>query len=238
MQRRIFLLSAMLATVAPQSRAALQPTPSQGEGPFYPVQPIPLNNDLVHHAGGKAGGEWLELIGAVRDTSGAPLGDTLIEIWQCDAAGYYRHPRADLERVDRHFAGFGATRTSTAGEYHFRTLVPVPYTGRPPHIHVKLHRGERELLTSQIYLRGQEQENGVRRLFSAFSGDRGNLTIDPVALADNVKRASFDFVLNPLVLHAAPVPEPFAVCPDIKSVGRHKNISGISLELVGLLFSG
>lgn len=195
MKRRTFLLSAALATVTQQSRAALQPTPSQGEGPFYPVAPIPLNNDLVHHAGGKARGAWLELSGVVRDTSGAPLSDTLVEIWQCDAAGYYRHPRADRARVDRHFAGFGATRTSSAGEYRFSTLVPVPYTGRPPHIHVKLHRGGRERLTSQLYLRGQPRESGVRRLFSAFSGDRDKLTIDPVPVTDSLSRASFDFVL-------------------------------------------
>ncbi|MDH3713687.1 MAG: protocatechuate 3,4-dioxygenase [Gammaproteobacteria bacterium] len=193
MQRRIFLLSALFAGITQRLQAALQPTPSQGEGPFYPVQPIPLDNDLVHHAGGTAAGEHLELSGIVRDTAGKPLADALIEIWQCDAAGYYRHPRASSDRVDRHFAGFGAMRTSATGAYHFSTLMPVPYTGRPPHIHVKIHGANREYLTSQIYLQGKTKEGGV---FGLFSGDRGNLTIDPVSSSGNVKQARFDFVIE------------------------------------------
>jgi len=193
MQRRIFLLSALFAGFTKRLLAAFRPTPAQGEGPFYPVQPIPINSDLVHHAGGTAGGEHLQLSGVVRDTNGKPQADVLVEIWQCDAAGYYRHPRARSDSVDKHFAGFGAVKTSAAGEYRFNTLMPVPYSGRPPHIHVKIHADGREYLTSQIYLQGNEKEGGV---FGLFSGDRGNLTIDPVAGSDAVKHAEFDFVIE------------------------------------------
>jgi len=193
MQRRLFLLSAFFAGFTQRVLAALRPTPSQGEGPFYPVEPIELNNDLVHHAGGTAAGERLELSGVVRDSGGKPLADVLVEIWQCDAAGYYRHPRARSDSVDQHFAGFGAVKTSAAGEYRFSTLMPVPYTGRPPHIHVKIHADNREYLTSQIYLQGKEKEGGV---FGLFSGDRGNLTIDPVAGSGGLKHAEFDFVID------------------------------------------
>jgi len=193
MQRRIFLLSALLAGFTQRLLAAFQLTPPQGEGPFYPVEPISLNNDLVHHAGGTAVGERLELSGIVRDTSGKPVADVLVEIWQCDAAGRYRHPRAGSGQVDKHFAGSGAVKTSGTGNYRFSTLMPVPYTGRPPHIHVKIHGGNRAYLTSQIYLKGKAKEGGV---FGLFSGDRGNLTIDPVAGNGGLKHAEFDFVIE------------------------------------------
>jgi protocatechuate 3,4-dioxygenase beta subunit len=71
--------------------------------------------------------------------------------------------------------------------------MPVPYTGRPPHIHVKIHGDKREYLTSQIYLKGKEKESGV---FGLLSGDRGNLTIDPVKGSGDVKQARFDFVIE------------------------------------------
>ena len=112
MRRRAFVLLPVLAALAQRAWAKLQPTPSQAEGPFYPVQPIPLNNDLVHHDGGIARGEHLELRGVLRRSDGSPIADALIEIWQCDAAGRYRHPGDQQARVDKHFAGFGATRTA------------------------------------------------------------------------------------------------------------------------------
>jgi protocatechuate 3,4-dioxygenase beta subunit len=71
--------------------------------------------------------------------------------------------------------------------------MPVPYTGRPPHIHVKIHGDKREYLTSQIYLKGKEKESGV---FGLLSGDRGNLTIDPVSRGGNAKHATFNFVIE------------------------------------------
>ena len=197
MKRRVFLLTALFVAISERVLAKLKPTPSQVEGPFYPVEPIPLNNDLVHHAGGTAEGEQLDLSGVIRDAEGKPLANTLIEIWQCDAAGRYRHPRArNTESFDKHFAGFGAVKTSATGEYRFVTLMPVPYTGRPPHIHVKIHRNGKTLLTSQIYLKGQEKENGVIGLVSSMFGDRSTLIIDPVTIRANRRQARFDFVLE------------------------------------------
>ena len=120
MKRRIFLLSGLLAMMSRHALAKLQPTPSQAEGPFYPVDPIPLRNDLIHHAGSTAAGEQLELSGQIKNSNGQPLNKALIEIWQCDATGRYRHPRASgNDLVDKHFAGFGAMQTTAAGEYRF-----------------------------------------------------------------------------------------------------------------------
>ncbi len=198
MKRRVFLFTTLLFALGERVLAKLKPTPSQGEGPFYPVEPIPLNNDLIHHAGGTAEGEQLELSGVIKDAEGKPLANTLIEIWQCDAAGRYRHPRApNTASFDKHFAGFGAMKTSAAGEYNFSTLMPVPYTGRPPHIHVKIHHNGKAMLTSQIYLKGQEKENGLTGVISSiFGGDRSTLVIDPVIISANRRQAQFDFVLE------------------------------------------
>ena len=199
MKRRTFMLTSLtfVTTFSQRVMAKLKATPSQFEGPFYPVVPIPLNNDLVNHANGIAEGEQLILSGAIKNAAGQPLADTLIEIWQCDAAGRYRHPRAgETELVDKHFAGFGAMQTAADGRYQFNTLMPVPYTGRPPHIHLKIHRAGKELLTSQIYLQGQEDEGGLLSTLARAFGDRSTLVIDPVSMADNRHQAQFDIVVE------------------------------------------
>jgi protocatechuate 3,4-dioxygenase beta subunit len=90
----------------------------------------------------------------VLDGEGNPVKDALIEIWQCDAKGVYLAENADARR-DGHFQGYGRFTTGSGGEYRFRTIKPVPYTGRPaPHIHFKITRGRQELLTTQLFIRG------------------------------------------------------------------------------------
>ena len=81
-----------------------------------------------------------------------------IEIWQCDANEVYLHTgdsAARSDQQDKNFQGFGRFTTGSTGEYYFRTIKPVPYPGRPaPHIHVKVKKGGRELLTTQINIAG------------------------------------------------------------------------------------
>jgi protocatechuate 3,4-dioxygenase beta subunit len=76
-----------------------------------------------------------------------------VEIWQCDEAGHYHHP-GDGDRADAAFQGFGQVTLARDGRFRFRTLKPAPYTGRTPHIHVKVRLGGRELLTTQFYVQG------------------------------------------------------------------------------------
>ena len=128
-------------------------TGSDAEGPFYPVEPIPLEQSLI--TGPEFVGQELFFVGQVLSAMGKPLSDIRVEIWQCDGSGIYNHPRApETAKRDLHFLGFGAQITDTEGAYEFRTLVPVPYSGRPPHIHAKLLMGQEELLTTQVYLEG------------------------------------------------------------------------------------
>lgn len=138
-----------------QAPKARRPTPSQTEGPFYPVAlPADSDNDLLHNGTlDYRGGEPTWVDGTVTDLDGRPLRGALVEIWQCDQAGHYHHP-GDGNRADAAFQGFGRVRVGDDGQYRFRTIRPVPYSGRTPHIHVKVKLGTRELLTTQLYVAG------------------------------------------------------------------------------------
>jgi protocatechuate 3,4-dioxygenase beta subunit len=134
-------------------------TPRQTEGPFYPDRlPLDTDNDLIviNNAVTPAVGEITHLTGRVLDERGAPVPNALVEIWQCDRQGVYIHTQ-DVNRAprDSNFQGYGRFLTGSAGEYYFRTIKPVPYPGRTPHIHVKVSRGGRELLTTQCYVKGE-----------------------------------------------------------------------------------
>jgi len=163
-RRSLLLRSASLlaATAAPAwltpalaQGAVLQPTPSQSEGPFYPAT-LPrdtdfdlLNNGSARYNQGMAA--WVE--GTVTDTRGVPVSGAVVEIWQCDQAGHYHHPR-DGGQADPAFQGFGRVAVGRDGSYRFRTLRPARYGGRTPHIHVKVRLDGTDLLTTQLYVAG------------------------------------------------------------------------------------
>jgi protocatechuate 3,4-dioxygenase beta subunit len=94
----------------------------------------------------------------VLDVNGNPIPGLTVEIWQCDAHQVYLNSRDSVPKAsqrDPNFQGFGKFDTSSKGEYYFRTIKPVPYPGRPgPHIHFKVKKGDRELLTTQLLVRG------------------------------------------------------------------------------------
>jgi protocatechuate 3,4-dioxygenase beta subunit len=136
-------------------------TPARTEGPFYPDRlPLDTDNDLIIVNDGitPAVGEITHLTGRIVDSTGSPVRNATIEIWQCDANQVYLHTAdsdAKSEQRDKNFQGFGRFTTGSTGDYYFRTIKPVPYPGRPaPHIHVKVKKGGRELLTTQIFIAG------------------------------------------------------------------------------------
>jgi protocatechuate 3,4-dioxygenase beta subunit len=158
MIRRAFALG-FGATLATSSAFAgdLVATPAQTEGPFYPTAfPADSDNDLVQVRGqaARAMGTVLHLQGRVLDASGKPMG-ALVEIWQCDAQGLYDHPRQPgRERRDAAFQGYGKAMTDAESMYRFRTLKPVAYPGRTPHIHLRVAAADGRRLTTQFYLAG------------------------------------------------------------------------------------
>jgi protocatechuate 3,4-dioxygenase beta subunit len=141
-------------------------TPRQTEGPFYPNKlPLDTDNDLliINNSITPAVGEVTHLSGRILDAKGEPVRNALVEIWQVDGKGVYLHT-ADSgpkeNQRDKHFQGFGRFLTGSSGEYYFRTIKPVPYPGRTPHIHFKIKKGSKELLTTQCYVKGEARNDG------------------------------------------------------------------------------
>ena len=177
------------------------PTPRQTEGPFYPEQfPEDDDNDLVAVKGrsGIARGEMLLLAGTVTDLDGKPLGAARVEIWQCDAGGRYHHSGDSTGAPpDPNFQGWGRFTTGADGEYRFRTIRPVPYPGRAPHIHFKVSGREIPGLVTQMYVDGEpgNVRDGLYRSLDARGRAavtvRLDKTPDGKALA-----ARFDIVLR------------------------------------------
>jgi protocatechuate 3,4-dioxygenase, beta subunit len=135
-------------------------TPRLTEGPFYPPKlPLDTDNDLliINDAITPAVGEVSHLTGRVLGVSGEPIANAVVEIWQCDGKGVYLAQGPSGGRADANFQGFGRFTTGSSGEYYFRTIKPVPYPGRTPHIHFKVKKGGKELLTTQLFINGHPQ---------------------------------------------------------------------------------
>lgn len=174
-RRRLLAGSAAFGTAlftTPGLFADLLATPRLTEGPFYPDRlPLDQDNDLIliKDSTTPVVGEITHLTGRILDASGKPINNALIEIWQCDANSVYLHSADSSQKQDqqdKHFQGYGKIETNSKGEYRFRTIKPVAYPGRPsPHIHYKISRRGRELLTSQIFIAGHagQKSDGVFR---------------------------------------------------------------------------
>lgn len=163
--RRTWLAAGAALLAAPAVARAARVLPSMTEGPFYPPRrwrdSFPgggdWDADLTRNAGAApAQGEHLALWLEVADTRGQRIDGAEVEIWQCDALAAYRHPsvRLDPDRHDPGFQGFGAARSAADGSLRLRTIRPVPYPGRTPHIHVTLRHPAFGELTSQLFVAG------------------------------------------------------------------------------------
>lgn len=169
--RRRFLgrlgLAAGFFTVPGLYAEALTLTPSQTEGPFYPDRlPLDTDNDLLvlNDSTTPSAGIVTWLGGRILDARGEPIRNAVVEIWQADANGVYLHKGSDnAGKRDRHFQGFGRFLTGSSGEYQFRTIRPVPYPGRTPHIHYSVKIPGQAKFTTQCYVRGEagNEKDGV-----------------------------------------------------------------------------
>ncbi len=162
--RRALILSTPSLLLPVAALSSVPPTPSGTEGPFYPTTKLRDNDaDLVRVENSlrEAGGDILLLNGRVLDTKGRSVGKARVEIWQCDVNGVYLHPGDGRRNSRDHaFQGFGHAVAGSDGGFRFRTIVPVPYPGRTPHIHVKVRVGSREVLTTQLYRANHPQNAG------------------------------------------------------------------------------
>lgn len=144
-------------------------TPKMTEGPFYPDKlPLDTDNDLIiiNDQLTPAVGEITHLSGKILTANGSPIRNAVVEIWQVDHHGAYLHSGTDNKsKRDKNFQGFGRFVTSSTGEYYFRTIKPVAYPGRTPHIHMMVKiKGEPKFCT-QCFINGEPQNDrdGVLR---------------------------------------------------------------------------
>ncbi len=191
-----------LAGVPYAGRAqARVPTPRQTAGPFYPRDfPADDDNDLVSVKGqpGIAKGELLLLAGVVVDTSGKPVAGARVEIWQCNALGRYHHPGdTSSAPLDPAFQGWGQFVTGADGAYRFRTIKPVPYPGRTPHIHFRVTGPGFQDLVTQMYVEG-EPGNARDGLYGSLDPrDRALVTVRLDRAADGKALAArFEIVVR------------------------------------------
>jgi protocatechuate 3,4-dioxygenase beta subunit len=184
---------------------ALTHTPKQTEGPFYPDKlPLDTDNDLLllNDAATPAIGEITWLQGRILNHNGTPIPGAVIEIWQCDANGVYLHSRSGKGTAprDTNFQGFGRFLTGRSGEYVFRTIKPVPYTGRTPHIHVKVKDSKgKELLTTQCYVKGfaQNERDGIWKRLDEKQRESVTVNFAPIPNSKTGELlANFDIVLG------------------------------------------
>ena len=206
--RRRFLASSAFALALFSTPGAfaeeLLRTPRQTEGPFYPDHlPLDTDNDLivVNDSLTPAVGEITFLSGRILDAGGAPIRNALVEIWQCDRNGAYLHSGSgNAEKRDRNFQGFGRFITGSTGEYLFRTIKPVSYPGRCPHVHFAVKMKGREKWTTQCYIKGEptNERDGIWRSVKD-EAQRAAITVDFAPLKGSKAgelAARFDIVMG------------------------------------------
>ena len=148
-----------------------------------------------------ARGEHLGLAAVVADTRGRVIDGAEVEIWQCDVLAHYRHPRVPQQAggFDPGFQGLGLARSDASGALRFRTIRPVAYPGRTPHIHLKVRHASFGELTTQLFVDG---EPGNARDFLWRQLDEA----DRAPLAMRLQPAPADSGLRWLAQHTLVVP--------------------------------
>jgi protocatechuate 3,4-dioxygenase alpha subunit len=171
------------------------PTGEATLGPFFPARYVDAGaNDLTQLEGRKAQGTPIELTGCVRQDDGTPLENLIVEIWQADAQGIYRHP-ADPRHAgaDPDFLGWGRAATDEAGYYRFRTVRPGAPQGRAPHINVMvMFSGLMRILRTTLYFPGEKANEADPALAAVPAARRALL----VARQEAPGRFRFDLKLR------------------------------------------
>ena len=208
-RRRLLVLSSgtLVASALQGVVAAATPlviTPGQTEGPFYPVSFLAdMDADLVRVQGQAANamGQITHIHGRVLNRKGEGVRGAMVEIWQCDSRGIYHHPQqSGLQRRDTAFQGYGRTEITADAGYSFRTIRPVAYPGRTPHIHFKVSAPGAGRLTTQMYLAGETQ-NATDGVLSRIRDRRARESVivkleQASDLEPGALRGTFDIVLD------------------------------------------
>ena len=157
----IFGLASVASTRLAIAQMAVQRTPEQILGPYYPMKTLDQNADLTRLPGrpGRAAGHVLNVTGRVLNRKGEPVRNAKIEIWQANAHGRYTHPSdPNSAPLDPNFEGSASLTTDSDGRYRFTTIKPAAYPAgpngmRPAHIHFQVS-GQQDRLVTQMYFEG------------------------------------------------------------------------------------
>lgn len=196
--------------VAPRlANAAGSPTPSQTEGPFYPVnKQVDLDADLTAIAGveGHAKGEVILVQGRVVGANQQPLVGALVDVWQANHNGKYIHPDdTSTAPLDPNFQGWAKVTTDSQGRYAFKTIKPGAYSIGPSqgaavrcrHIHFKVAQSGYTELTSQMYFRGDPLIKDDIVMASTPESERARLIANAtVDSSSGLPLYTFDIVLS------------------------------------------
>jgi len=172
-------------------------TPFQTLGPFFDFGLVISDGDVV--AKPESTGRHIVIEGTVRDGQGNVLPDALVEVWQANAAGKYRHPADRQDRpLDPAFDGFGRVATNEAGAFAFKTIVPGRVPGpddtlQAPHLAIGfLARGVLTRLVTRLYFE-DEPSNAEDAVLSLVPIERRATLLAKRIGAD---RYRFDIVLQ------------------------------------------
>lgn len=181
-------------------------TPSQGEGPFFPIHKQPdtdADMTLIDGQTERALGEVVEISGRVLDEDGNAIADALVDVWQANVHGRYAH-EADPNPapLDENFQGWAQLKTDSDGRYRVRTIKPGAYPvgdgwSRPPHIHFKIARRGFHELTTQMYFAGDPLNDVDRLLQSVPESERSMLVVDfRPSSGHDAKHGEFNLVMR------------------------------------------
>ena len=213
-RRQILMMSAVLAGAGAvfspglaAAEAALQRTPDQILGPFYPLSELPQTAELTRVAGrsGRAEGQVLNAMGGVLNLAGEPVRNAKIEVWQANAHGRYTHPSdPNLAPLDPNFEGSAVLTTDAEGRYRFKTIKPAAYPAgpnrmRPAHIHFQVS-GRQDKIVTQMYFEDDPYNAADPFLNSVGGADRQQLLVRKLLnpspdLEPDSKMVMFDLVI-------------------------------------------
>ncbi len=164
LQRRSFVKRLVIGTSAALVGGRVSAkivTPSEMEGPYYPITPQKdKDTDLTKLKGrtGIAKGEIIEITGQILDHESKPVEDATIDLWQANTYGKYHHPHdKNPAPVDENFQPWAIFQSGKEGAFTFKTIMPgiYPITGtnmiRTPHIHFKISKNGYISLLTQMY---------------------------------------------------------------------------------------
>ncbi|MFT6267264.1 MAG: protocatechuate 3,4-dioxygenase beta subunit [Alphaproteobacteria bacterium] len=190
-------VSSALPSSANESR--LTPTAKQVEGPFFPTHSqIDKDADMTNVSGGagNAAGEPLLVSGRIVDTSGKPVANSIIDIWQADRNGRYLHEDApESSPLGNNFQYWAKIKSGPDGSYSVKTIKPAKYNvqddwDRPPHIHFRVAKKGMRELTTQMYFANEALNETDILYLEASVEERASITVEI-----NDGKSNFEIVL-------------------------------------------